>query len=123
MNFILERFIGENIEVQYDKPPTFEKTPGCPDRFFWDGLPYTIIEMLSQWHDFSRSGSMAHNMRPSSMKKARRRGSYGVGRFYFRVRTKNDRFFEIYYDRAVKSVDDRKGEWVLLRELSSSLAE
>ena len=25
--------------------------------------------------------------------------------------------FDIYYDRAIKSVDDRKGEWVLYREL------
>ena len=79
--------------------------------------------MLSQWHDFSRSGSMAHNMRPSSMKKALRRGSYGVGRFYFRVRTNSEQIFEIYYDRAVKNVDHRKGEWVLLRELSTSETE
>ncbi len=114
------RFISENIEVVYDKPPTFEKKPDCPDGFVWDGQSFQIVEMLSQWHDFGRSGAMAHNMRPSSMNKALRRGSYGVGRFYFRVRTQSEQIFEIYYDRAVKSVDDRKGEWVLLRELSSS---
>ena len=122
MNFAAKRFISEKIEVQYDKPPLLEKTPDPPDGFTWDGHTYRIIEVLSQWRDFGRSGSMAHNMRPSSMKKALRRGSYGVGRFYFQVRTQSEQFFEIYYDRVVKSVDDRKGEWVLLRELTPSEA-
>ncbi len=114
------RFISENIEVVFDKPPMFEKTPNCPDGFLWNGQTFRIVEILGQWSDFGRSGAMAHNMRPSSIKKALRRGSYGVGRFYFRVRTQSERIFEIYYDRAVKSVDDRKGKWVLFRELISS---
>lgn len=114
------RFISENIEVVFDKPPMFEKTPNCPDGFLWNGQTFRIVEILGQWSDFGRSGAMAHNMRPSSIKKAFRRGSYGVGRFYFRVRTQSERIFEIYYDRAVKSVDDRKGKWVLFRELISS---
>ncbi len=118
MNFESKHFISENIEVLYDKPPLLEKTPDPPDGFIWDGNTYRIIEVLSQWRDFGRSGSMTHNMRPSSMKKALRRGSYGVGRFYFRVRTKSEHCFDIYYDRAVKNVDVRKGEWVLLRELT-----
>jgi len=118
MNLATKCFICESIEVHYDKSPTFDKTPDCPDGFIWNGDTLQIIEVLSQWRDFGRSGSMAHNMRPSSMKKALRRGSYGVGRFYFQVHTHSEKYFEIYYDRAVKSVDDRKGEWVLLRELT-----
>ncbi len=114
------RFISENIEVVFDKPPMFDKTPNCPDRFLWNGQTFGIVEILGQWSDFGRVGAMAHNMRPSSMKKALRRGSYGVGRFYFRVRTRSEQIFEIYYDRAVKSVDDRKGKWMLFRELISS---
>jgi hypothetical protein len=47
------------------------------------------------------------------------RGSLGVGRFTFCVRTDEGRIFELYYDRAPKSVDDRKGSWTLYREMSA----
>ena len=114
------RFISESIEVMFDKLPLTEKKPGPPDGFLWHGVEYRISDVLSQWQDFERRGAMAHNMRPSSIKKALRRGSYGVGRFYFRVRTESGQIFELYYDRVVKSVDERKGEWILFRELSSS---
>ncbi len=114
------RFISEPIIVMFDKPPIAEKKPGPPDGFFWQNAEYRIIEVLNQWQDFERRGSMAHNMRPSSKKKALRRGSYGVGRFFFRVRTDNGEYFELYYDRAVKSVDDRKGIWILCRKVFPS---
>ena len=56
------------------------------------------------------------------------RGSLNVGRFYFRVRARalsgsstaggtNTQIFDLYYDRAMKSVDDRKGQWFVYREL------
>ena len=45
------------------------------------------------------------------------RGSLNVGRDYFRVRVDTGQIFDIYYDRAMKSVDKRKGEWLLYREL------
>ena len=45
------------------------------------------------------------------------RGYWGVGRFSFRVRTEEGRIFELYYDRAPKSVDDRKGSWTLYQEM------
>jgi hypothetical protein len=112
------RFIGEAIEVQFDRPPALEKTPGCPDRFVWRGETYHIVEMLSEWHDFGRRGRMAVNMRPEHAATASRRGSWGVGRFYFRVRTDSGQVFDLYYDRAPKSVDDRKGAWFLFREMS-----
>jgi hypothetical protein len=33
------------------------------------------------------------------------------------VVTDTEQVFDIYYDRAVKNVDDRKGQWFLYREL------
>ena len=60
---------------------------------------------------------MAHNMRPANLAKALKRGSWGVGRYYFRVVTKTERIFELYYDRAPKDVNDRLGTWFLDREL------
>jgi len=60
---------------------------------------------------------MAHNMRMSSQRKAARRGSVGVGRFHFRVEVDGGRIFDLYYDRAVLSADDRKGAWILHQEL------
>jgi hypothetical protein len=61
---------------------------------------------------------MALNMRPSHAATAKRRGSWGVGRFYLRVRTESGRVFDLYYDRAPKSIDDRKGVWILYWEMS-----
>jgi hypothetical protein len=61
---------------------------------------------------------MARNMRPSHAEAASRRGSLGVGVFYFRVRTAGGRLFDLYYDRAPKDVDNRKGTWLLFQELS-----
>jgi hypothetical protein len=48
---------------------------------------------------------------------AESRGSWGVGRFYFRVRTLGGQVFDLYYDRAPKNVDERKGAWFLYREM------
>jgi len=73
--------------------------------------------MLSSWVDFKRRGKMARNMQPQHAATASRRGSLNVGRFYFRVRTDTGQVFDIYYDRAMKSVDDRKGQWFVYREM------
>jgi hypothetical protein len=64
---------------------------------------------------------MAQNMTAAHLAVASSRGSWGVGRFTFCVRTEDDRIFELYYDRAPKSVDDRKGSWMLYRELVKCL--
>ncbi|MBU0512725.1 MAG: hypothetical protein KKD28_12710 [Chloroflexi bacterium] len=61
---------------------------------------------------------MAHSIRPTNLRKAARRGSVGVGRFYFRVKVEDGRVFDLYYDRAVKSLDQRKGMWTLDQELT-----
>jgi hypothetical protein len=76
--------------------------------------------MLSEWKDFSRRGRMARNMRPAHAEVAAGRGSLGVGRFYFRVRTNTGQVFDLYYDRQIKSVDDRLGHWFLYRELTGN---
>ena len=63
---------------------------------------------------------MARNMQEAHLREASRRGSWGVGRFYFRVRTENGRIFDIYYDRAPEEAADRKGHWFIWRELTES---
>jgi len=117
MEYKPTHFIGEQVDVQFDKPPLFSKKPGCPDRFVWKDQTFHIIEKLSEWQDFSRSGRMEYNMRPANAAKAKRRGSWGVGRFYFRVQTDRGQIFDLYYDRAPKDVDDRLGSWFLNREI------
>ncbi len=111
------RFIGEEVAVEYDTPPMLEKRPGCPDRFTWEEEVFEIEAMLAEWHDYRRRGRMAQNMRDAHLDRAAQRGSWGVGRDFFRVRTAPGRVFELYYDRAPKSADDRKGNWFLYREL------
>ncbi len=61
---------------------------------------------------------MEYNMRPANAAKAKRRGSWGVGRFYFRVQTDSGQIYDLYYDRAPKDVDDRSGAWFLYREMT-----
>jgi hypothetical protein len=111
------RFISEIVEVLFNKPPVIEKKPECPEGFVWDGESYQIVENMREWKDFSRRGRMAHSMRPANLRKAARRGSIGVGRFHFWVKVAGGRIFDIYYDRAVKSADERKGVWILHQEL------
>lgn len=114
------RFIGEPIEALFERPPVLEKKPGCPDAFVWRGMCYQIIEKLNEWHSYRRRGRMALNMRPDHAALAAQRGSWGVGRDFFRVRVDTDQIFDLYYDRAPQDVDRRKGGWFLFRELKES---
>ena len=114
------RFVSEEIEVHFDSPPTFVKTPGPPDELVWRGDRFEVLEVLSSWYDFSRKGNMASNMQPHHLRTAALRGSWGVGRFYFRVRVSADRAFDIYYDRAPEDAGDRSGHWFLWRELEKT---
>jgi hypothetical protein len=114
------RFIDEPIVVQFEQPPLLEKKPDCPDRFVWRDKTYEIVELLSEWHDYSRRGRMARNMTPEHMVTALHRGSWGVGRYYFRVRTDTRQVFDIYYDRAPQNIEDRKGSWFLYREMAEA---
>ena len=112
-------FVDEKIEVLFDKPPALEKKPGCPDGFTWQGKSYRIVEMLDEWSDFTRRGKYARNMTPGHAAAASTRGSWGVGRFFFRVRTDIGQVFDLYYDRAPKDSSHRMGEWFLFREMSA----
>lgn len=110
------RFIDEPIEVTFSQPPLLEKKPGCPEGFSWQGEMFAVVEVLAEWQDYRRRGRMARNMIPPHKARAERVGSWGVGRFFFRVRVSGGRVFELYYDRAPVDVDDRKGRWVLYAE-------
>ena len=112
------RFIDEPIIVEFDDAPKFEKRPDCPDRLLWGEETHRISELLAQWHDYSRRGRFASNMRETHLASASLRGSWGVGRFFFRVRVQSGRIFDIYYDRAPRRAADRKGSWYLWRELT-----
>ena len=111
------RFIDEEIQAVFDRPPDLAKKPGPPNAFLWKGEQHAVAEMLSSWTDFRRRGRMAQNMEQAHLKAAERRGSWGVGRFYFRLRTQGGRIFDLYYDRAPDSSGDRAGHWFLYREL------
>jgi hypothetical protein len=111
------RFLDQPVEVLFKSPPTYEKSPPCPDSFVWENRTYLIVEKLSEWTDFARRGRSARNMRPSHAEVASGRGSLNVGRFFFRVRVDTGQIFDLTYDRAMKNVDDRKGQWLLYREL------
>ena len=116
-NFKPLHFLDQPIEVLFDKPPAREKAPDPPNGFVWEGKTYRVIEMRSAWTDFKRRGRMARNMQPAHAAVASTRGSLNVGRYYFRVRVDNGQIFDIYYDRAMKNVDDRKGQWFVYREM------
>jgi hypothetical protein len=110
-------FIGEAIEPRFEHPPALSKKPPCPRSFVWRGREYRVVEILSEWHDHERRGHSAQNMRPEHAATARQRGSWGVGRHYFRVRCENGDLFELYYDRAPRDVSRRGGGWFLYRQV------
>jgi hypothetical protein len=114
-------FYDDSIEIIFDVPPAREKTPDCPNGFIWNDQTYRVTEMLSSWSDFTRRGRAARNMRPAHAEVASTRGSLNVGRFYFRVKVDTGQIFDLYYDRAMKNVDERKGQWFVYRELAIPL--
>jgi hypothetical protein len=114
-------FFDDPIQPVFDSPPAREKTPDCPNGFIWNGKVFRVREMLSSWSDFARRGKMSRNMRPAHAAVAAGRGSLNVGRFYFRVLVDTGQIFDVYYDRAMKNVDERKGQWLIYRELGKEL--
>jgi hypothetical protein len=113
---IHRRFIGEPIQVEFHGQPQLSKKAGCPVAFQWRGGRFAVTEMLAEWHDYSRRGRMGLNMTPAHAQAASRRGSRGVGRDYFTVRTDGGRVFTLYYDRAPHDVSNQSGEWYLFGE-------
>lgn len=110
-------FIGEAIQVEFVDKPFLEKDPPCPRSVTWRGKTYAVAEMLREAHDYGRRGKVADNMRSAHLRAALRRGSWGVGRSSFRVRTTEGEVFDLYYDRA-PSAGGRKGGWFLYRQVS-----
>lgn len=115
-----KEFISKPIMVHFSSPPTHSKKPHCPDQFSWQDQDWHIKTCLSESKDFTRRGRMGMNMQPQHALVASKRGSWGVGRFYFDVETDNGRCFRLYYDRAPANATDRKGQWVLLAELKQT---
>ncbi|HAF61728.1 MAG TPA: hypothetical protein DCK95_05330 [Anaerolineaceae bacterium] len=118
------RFIGESIEVCYDHGIMKLKSPPCPDRFYWRSTQYTVTQLVQQWSDFSRKGRMKRNMSEAHRIKAERTGSWGVGRFFFRVKVNTGQDFTIYYDRSPQSAQKDRS-WMLFQENldSSNISE
>jgi Domain of unknown function (DUF6504) len=113
------RFISEPVTVYFENKPIFEKKPDCPSGFTWRGEDFRIVATLAEWVDFTRRGRAARNMRPTHSSVAQVRGSWGVGQYYFRVVTQTGQIFDLYYDRAPKDADHRKGGWYLFQELAA----
>ena len=115
----IEFFVDE-IEVRFDREPTLEKRPGPPSAFTWRGREYVIVELLKEWHDYRKRGktkTFYEKERGSYwVKSSQRRGSWGVGRDCYRVRTASGEVFDIYYDRAPKG-PDKAGQWILSRRM------
>jgi hypothetical protein len=111
---VLKKFIGEEIDVVFNTPPLFTKKPECPDELVWRNQKYRIVKILMAWQDISRRGSREKNMSPEHAERASLKGSWGVGRYHFRIETSKGEIFEIYYDRAPEKSADRSGHWFLL---------
>ncbi|MBD3236241.1 MAG: hypothetical protein GF330_06035 [Candidatus Eisenbacteria bacterium] len=116
-------FIGEEIAVEFVASPALAKKPGCPDAMLWRETRHAIVARLAEWHDYRRRGRMARNMRAEHAARAAQRGSWGVGRDFYRVRTREGRIFEIYYDRAPRDAYRRGGSWHLFRELRERMEQ
>jgi hypothetical protein len=118
-SFRPRRFIDVEIQVVHDRPPALAKKPPAPDSFNWRGTDCRVVDVLSSWTDYDRRGRMAENMAPAHLETAVRRGSWGVGRFYFRVRVETGAVYDLYYDREPESAGDRRGHWFLWREVEA----
>jgi hypothetical protein len=114
------QFIGAEIEAVFDAPPLLTKKPDALSGFIWRGETFRVVELISRWYDYDRKGRMAKNMQPEHLRVARKRGSWGVGKFYFRVQTEDGRVFDLYYDRAPEEAGDREGHWFLWREMKQA---
>ena len=110
-------FIDEEVTVDFRQAPMLEKRPDPPAAFVWRGQTWHVTEVLATWFDYERTGRQARNMAPAHLETALRRGSWGVGRYFFRVRIEDGRAFDLYFDRAPEKAGDRKGHWFLFREL------
>jgi hypothetical protein len=117
---------ADEIEVRFEEEPILKKKPGLPAAFTWRGREYVVVELLKEWHDYRKRGktrALYEKERGSYWVHAsKRRGSWGVGRDYYRVRTDTGEVFEIYYDRSPKG-QARIGQWILSRKMKDAEME
>ena len=117
------QFIGHEITVTLPSGFSLEKKPPVPESFQWQGKLHTVTEMLAMWHRYGKPEIRTQGGRPPYfVRSGRTQGSWGKGRVYYRIRTKNGRLFDLYYDRAPKG-QRRAGSWILWRELSADEVE
>jgi len=113
-------FYVDEIEVRFDREPVVQKRPGLPAAFTWRGREYVIVGLIQEWHDYRKRGkskTLYEKERGAHwVKSAQRRGSWGVGRDFYRVRTEGGEIFDIYYDRAPQG-GEKIGQWILARRL------
>ena len=107
----MKKYIGEQIQVVLPDGDFLEKNPKCPLSFTWQDKTHQIKSLLSSWTDFSRKGDMARNMREEHLQRSKAKGSWGVGRFYFKVEVEGGSIYTLYYDRAPGKAADRKGKF------------
>ena len=100
------------------KTHAFRQESKMPQFVFLAGKEFHIAELLSNGRIFRVKGKYSRNMKDAHLERAARKGSLGVGRFYFRVRTDELRIFDIYYDRTIKNSIETSGFWVLFQELA-----
>jgi len=109
----MKQFVSEEINVEFDKGFILEKKPPCPISFIWRKKIFFVEELISSWFDYERKGKKARNMRDTHLERARKKGSWGVGRVYYEVKCELGEIAVIYYDRSPKNVCDKKGRWIL----------
>lgn len=111
-------FYSLPVEVEFDDEPLLEKKSGVPDRFSFRGRAYTIVSVEGEWHTYEAKGKTEkfYGKKRGNMPemKLRERGSWGVGKDYYRVKTDTGEVFVIYYDR--QPTKKKKGEWILLQK-------
>jgi hypothetical protein len=113
------RFIGEEIGVIFTETRLPLKKPIAPDHLCWKDETLAVVNVHSAWREYERKGRMARNMQTHNLRTAQQRGSWGVGRFYFRIEVEDGRVFDIYYDRAPDDAGDRLGHWFIWREMQA----
>ena len=110
----MKQFIDKEIQVELLGGTFLERKPKCPTRIFWQDVWVRVLSLESSWDDFSRRGLKERNMHDKHLERAKVRGSWGVGKFYFRFLGEDGHTYTVYYDRAPSDAENRKGKWILL---------
>ncbi len=115
-------FIGKEIEPVFGDTPDLEKKTGAPSGFKWGDRDYRITRVIKEWHEYDQArpgGGRDAGRPPFGARSPMRRGSWGVGKDFYRVLLDDGRLVDIYYDRRPKG-KKRKGRWVIFRELGDT---